>query len=375
MGSSARPELMDAVISYASDGIITMDAAGLVVSFNPAAEQIFGYASDEVIGRDIDMLMPEVYREPFRRQLKAFDESGGGLRPGRSFGLRGITKSGDEFPVEWSINAMQVEEQRLFVAMLRDATDQHRMEKKLRHIQKMEAVGDLVGGVAHNFNNMLAAIVGYVGLAKLEAKELPQLVSYLENVEAISLRAGEMVEQLLIFASRDYFQRKQNIPLAPLVIEGVDIARLDIGEDVELSVQIADEALAALCDANQIRQVVINIVDNAWQAVADSEEKRIRVLLERCEPDIDFFNRHFELEEGEYARLQISDSGCGMDAKTIMKMFEPFFTTREVGKGIGLGLSTAFGTIASHGGVIDVESRVGEGTTFNVYLPLVELPS
>lgn len=374
MGSNARPELMDAVINYASDGIITMDADGLVVSFNPAAEQIFGYTSDEVIGHDIAMLMPESYRESFRRQLQDFGKDGEDVWPGRPVGLRGMTKSGDEFPVDWSINAMHVEGQRLFVVMLHDVGDRQLLESRLRHAQKMEAVGELVGGMAHNFNNMLAAIVGNVGLARFEAAGLPRLLAYLESIEEISLRAGRMVEQLMVFASRDFLRRKQNMPLTPLVTEAFDVACLDMQGDIGITLEIRDRALIAHCDAGQIRQTVISMIDNARQAVAESREKRIHVVLEHCVPDTDFLNSHFELEAGDYARIEISDSGCGMDARTMIRMFEPFFTTRDVGQGIGLGLSTAFGTVSSHNGVIDVESRPGGGTTFLIYLPLVEGP-
>ena len=148
--------------------------------------------------------------------------------------------------------------------------------------------------------------------------------------------------------------------------------KLGISEDIDLSINIMMRDMMINCDATQIQQVLMNMMNNARDALADSDEKRMAVRLTVCQPDEAFYSRHENLEKGKYACLTISDSGHGMDAQTREKIFDPFYTTKDVGSGTGLGLSSAFGTVKSHGGVIEVDSGVGQGTTFSVYLPLVE---
>ncbi len=363
---------MSAVVDHAGDGIITMDADGTVQSFNPAAEQVFGYTRDEVIGQNITMLIPEVYRERHQAGLQHYRETGEGVVIDKIIEVHGLKKDGSEFPMELSINTMQMDGQQMFIGMVRDATEQQKMEHQLRHVQKMEAVGALVGGVAHNFNNLLAGIIGKAYLAKMKARNAPQITPHLEAIEDISKQAGEMVKQLLTFSRKDFFQDKQEMPLGVLIKEGFKTAKLGVAEDIDLSLNIAAPDMMVNCDANQIQQVLMNMINNARDAVADSDVKSIAVTLDRCRPNDSFFHRHPELKRGDYACLAISDTGHGMDAETVVRVFEPFYTTKEVGEGTGLGLSTAYGSITSHHGVIEVDSSVGKGTTFRVYLPLIE---
>ena len=364
---------MRAVVDHAIDGIISIDCGGMIKSFNPASEQIFGYMADEVIGQNITMLMPEVYHERHLSGLKHYCKTGEGRVLGRLTEVHGLRKNGEEFPMELSINAMLIDNKQMFIGMVRDSSEHQKMELQLRHAQKMEAVGALIGGVAHNFNNLLAGIVGRAYLARRNAHKKPEkTLSHLESIEAISAQAGDMVKQLLTFAHKDYFHDKKEAPLALLIKEGFKTAKLGIAEDIDLSLNITATEAVVFCDANQIQQVLLNLMNNARDAVADCAKKSISVSLDVCRPDAKFFNRHPKLAAGEYACLQISDSGHGMDSDTVEKIFEPFYTTKEVGKGTGLGLSSAFGSIASHDGVIEVDSKLGSGTTFRIYLPVVE---
>ena len=364
---------MQAVVDHAIDGIISIDCEGIIKSFNPASEHIFGYMAAEVVGQNVTMLMPETYRERHLSGLQHHCETGEGRVLGRLTEVQGLRKNGEEFPMELSINAMFIDNKQMFIGMVRDASEHQKMEFQLRHAQKMEAVGALIGGVAHNFNNLLAGIVGRAYLARRNIHRQPEkTLTHLESIETISTQAGDMVKQLLTFAHKDYFHDKKEAALAVLIKEGFKTARLGIAEDIDLSLNmIATEAMV-VCDANQIQQVLINIMNNARDAVADCTEKSISVSLDVCRPDAGFFNRHSKLAAGEYACLQITDSGHGMDSDTVEKIFEPFFTTKGVGKGTGLGLSSAFGSIASHDGVIEVDSKLGSGTTFRIYLPVAE---
>ncbi len=364
---------MSAVVDHAFDGIITINCKGIVKSFNPASEHIFGYMADEVIGQNITMLMPDTYRERHLSGLQHYCEEDEGRVLGRITEVHGLRKNGEEFPMELSINTMLIENERMFIGMVRDSSKHREMELQLRHAQKMEAIGELVGGLAHNFNNLLAAILGKAYLAQRNIRTQPENVrTHLKSIESISIQAADMVKQLLTFSHKDFLHDKKEIPLALLIQDGFKTAKLGIAEDINLSLNITATEVRVFCDGNQIQQVLMNMMNNARDAVADCAEKSISVSLDVYRPDVVFFYRHSELADGEYVCLQIADSGHGMDNETVERIFEPFYTTKEVGKGTGLGLSSAFGSIASHGGAIEVNSQLGCGTTFRVYLPIVE---
>ena len=361
---------MKAVVDNAVVGIVTIDERGVVKSFNPASEAIFNYTADEVCDQSILMLIPKRYQKAHQLGMQRFLKTGesqymAAHTPMKAHGLR---KNGDEFPLEVSVSVMHVEDQLIFIGMLRDMSDQYELEVKLRHAQKMEAVGELVGGVAHNFNNLLAAMIGQVFMAKLECDDRPQIVESLNIIEDVAMQASEMVNQLLTFAHKDFLLSKQNLSLNELIQDSFKTAKLGINKQVELSLQIPDECLMMCCDATQIQQVLMNMMNNARDAVQDSDIKSIHVVLHRANPAIKI--KHAELDAKSYACLSISDTGHGIPEEIKEKIFEPFFTSKDIGKGTGLGLSTAFGAVTAHKGVIDVES--GEkGTVFKVYLPLI----
>jgi len=363
---------MRAVVDHSVEGIITIDQDGIIQSFNPAAEHIFGFHASEVIEKNITMLMPEKYRIRHEAGLRQYLATGEGTMIGKPVDLHGLKQNGDAFPMELSINTMVIDSQQMFIGMVRDTTEHQALENQLRHAQKMEAVGALVGGVAHNFNNMLAGIVGKAYMAKRKAQDRPELLSYLESIESISTQAGDMIKQLLTFAHKDFLCEQQDTPLDILIKESFKTASLSIAEDIKLDLHMPDTNLMVHCDANQVQQVLMNMMNNARDALQDCADKRITVGLQRCLPDNDFFQRHKHLAVGEYACLMISDTGHGMDADTVARIFEPFYTTKAVDKGTGLGLSTAFGTITSHNGIIEVDSQPGSGTSFRIYLPLIE---
>ncbi|MDX8406737.1 MAG: PAS domain S-box protein [Mariprofundus sp.] len=366
---------MRAVVDHTVDGIITIDEHGVIKSFNPAAESIFGYSANEVAGQNITMLMPERYLLRHQQGLQRYCKLGRGHVVGSSklVSVCGLMKNGSEFSMELSISTMMVDDQQLFIGMVRNISERILMEKQLQHAQKMETIGALVGGIAHNFNNLLAGIVGKAYLAKRNAIERPEkTIEHLTGIETISEQAADMVKQLLTFAHKDFFREEQVTPLAILIKEGFKTARLGIPEDISLKLNITAPNIMVRCDANQIQQVLMNMMNNARDAVAACPIKRITITLDAFVPGDAFFHKHAELAGGEYGCLKISDTGHGMDSKTIQMIFDPFYTTKEVGAGTGLGLSSAFGSIAAHSGVIEVESGVGVGTTFSVYLPLVE---
>jgi len=368
---------ISAIVDYAVDGIVTIDANGVIQSFNPAAEQQFGYSAAETIGENITMLMPQRHREAHIRGLQRYAASARSNVIGSGIDSHGLRKDASEFPMHLSISAMQLDGEGSFIGIIHDITRHNEMEHALRQAQKMQAIGVLVGGVAHNFNNMLAGIIGQAYLAKMRNKDHRRIIKHLDSIEEISMQASDMVKQLLTFADKDFMRHTQDISLSMLIRETFKTARLEIPVDITLDLHITNADVMVHCDASQIQQVLINIVTNACDAVAKSRSKRINVSLQRYQPDADFFRRHPDLLSGPYAALHISDSGHGMDSETLDHIFEPFFTMKAVDSGAGLGLSTAFGCISAHHGMIEVESQPdpeqpNQGSVFHVYLPLIQ---
>ena len=247
------------------------------------------------------------------------------------------------------------------------------MEKNFIQSQKMEAIGGLVGGIAHNFNNNLAGVTGNIELARLELDNKQVCLDYLDESEVIAFRSAEMIQQLLSFA------RKSSTLFKPVAIDGLmrSIIKLDkvvIPQHIKLVFHsgLTDETI--LGDANQIQQMVMNLLLNANYALKDKKLPAITVTVSRYEPDAKFQAKHPQLEEDHFVLISIADNGSGINEENLPHIFEPFFTTREVGEGTGLGLSMLYGSMQSHGGAVEVDSRKGEGAVFNLYFPLLDSP-
>ncbi|OGW22127.1 MAG: hypothetical protein A2X55_00030 [Nitrospirae bacterium GWB2_47_37] len=246
--------------------------------------------------------------------------------------------------------------------------EQRGLEEQLRHAQKMEAVGTLAGGVAHDFNNILTTIIGYANLLQMKMQEDDPGSPYIKEVLSSAEKAAHLVNSLLAFS------RKQIMSLKPVnvndIIRGIKkmLSRL-ISEDIEFRVDVADEELTVMADGGQIEQVLMNFVTNARDAMPDGGILTIETGL--AELDESYMKAHGYGKPGKYAFVSVSDTGVGMDEETRGKIFEPFFTTKEVGKGTGLGLATAYGSIRQHNGYVSVYSEPGKGATFMIYLPLI----
>jgi len=232
-------------------------------------------------------------------------------------------------------------------------------EEQLRQAQKMEAVGELAAGVAHNFNNLLQGIIGNIHLARLEADREGR--SLLDAAEESSMRAADMVRQLMLFAHRDFLQQNSHIDLLDIARKAVEVARMTFDRRIEIVEEYADSELLAYGDPGHLQQVLVSLLINARDALAGCEAPVIRVCCERLE----------KAAGGAVARLVVKDNGSGMDEGTRVRIYDPFFSTKPVGQGTGLGLSTAYGIIQQHGGWIDCRSELGQGSEFVVHLPLV----
>jgi PAS domain S-box-containing protein len=257
------------------------------------------------------------------------------------------------------------------VGTAQDITEQHQLESQLRQAQKLEAIGTLAGGIAHDFNNILGAIVGYSELARSESESLPHVAEYLKEVCVASMRARDLIRQILTF-SRQQEHERAPIQLRHVVAEALKLLRAGTPATIQFEIALDRNTPPVLADATQIHQIVMNLGANAAHAMRDRTGV-FRANLGRAVVDENALKAHPESKPGVYALLEISDQGHGMDRETMQRIFEPFFTTKPPGEGTGLGLSVVHGIMQSHEGWIDVCSEPGKGTTFHLYFPA--LPS
>jgi CheY-like chemotaxis protein len=229
----------------------------------------------------------------------------------------------------------------------------------------------LVGGIAHDFNNLLAAMMGSVYLARRRVDERDLVLGKLETIQSLGNRAAEMIRQLLAFARKDTVEMKK-FSLNLFIKEAYKLVESTIPENIERRFSVCHENLNVIGDTTQLQQVLMNLLVNARDALEGRDRPRIQCSISHYHADDAFMQRHPELKERHLVRLTIQDNGCGIPEEQIDKVFQPFFTTKEVGKGTGLGLAMVYGVAKGHGGTIDLESRVGEGTAVSIYLPLVE---
>jgi two-component system, cell cycle sensor histidine kinase and response regulator CckA len=362
-------EHIRATLEAALDGIITIDATGRVVEFNPAAEQIFSYRRADVVGHELaDLIVPPALRDQHRRSLAQCVVTGKGALLGKRIELTAMRADGTEFPVELALTRIVTDEQLLFTGFVRDLTERKRLEAQFLQAQKVESIGQLAGGIAHDFNNLLTAISGYAELARDVLPADHPAYSDVTEVHKAAQRATTLTRQLLAFA------RKQ--PIEPHILNLNDLIRdMDkllrrvIGEHIDLITQPALALGQVVADPGQIEQVIVNLAVNARDAMP--EGGKLTIETRNVVLDSDYAQGHLSVREGPYVLLAVSDTGVGMDAEVQSHVFEPFFTTKEQGKGTGLGLATCYGIVKQHGGFIWVYSEVGHGTTIKIYLPRV----
>ncbi|HJQ24575.1 MAG TPA: PAS domain S-box protein [Blastocatellia bacterium] len=344
-------------------GITFWATDGRILSANRAFLNLVGYTQRDLGGAKLrwDAITPDEYRHLDGRAVEQLRATGAFTPFEKEF----VHRDGHRVPVILG-GALLPGEEDIGVGFVLDASNRRRLEEQLRHAQKMEAIGRLAGGIAHDFNNLLTAILGYSELLLMQVKQPGAMRDQLEEVRKAGQRAAKLTTQLLAFSRKQILQPKA-LDLNTVVADMEKMLKRLIGEDIELKAVPAASLGRVLADPGQIEQVILNIAINARDAMPQGGKLTIEtqnVTLSQA-----FADTHPGAEPGHYVMLDISDTGKGMDVKTLARIFEPFFTTKEQGKGTGLGLSTVYGIVKQSGGSIAVYSEPWHGTTFKIYLP------
>ena len=354
------------VVDHVVDGIVNIDAHGVIQAFNPAAEKIFGYAAAEVIGRNVKILMPEPYHSEHDGYVGDYLKTGHKKIIGIGREVMGKRWDGTTFPMDLGVSEFRLGQRRMFTGIIRDITERKGLEAQLVQAQKMESVGQLAGGIAHDFNNQLGIILFDLDMVLDTVDiEAPQYQD-LQKIRRVVLRSTDLVRKLLLFS------RQEPIELLPLqlsdhVVECTKMLDHLLGEGVKLAHDLEAVLWTVKADSATIDQMLVNLAVNARDAMP--EGGTLFCQTRNIEVDTAFIQRHPGAKTGRYVQVIIKDSGVGMDAAVQARIFEPFFTTKEADKGTGLGLAMVYGIVQAHGGWIEVDSAPGAGCAFTIYLP------
>lgn len=363
MVEEERKRLASAIAQVAEAVLIT-DGGGRIEYVNPSFEVLTGYLHDEVIGSNPRILKSGAHEVDFYRELWN-TITGDRTWKGRIVNRK---KDGSEYTAEITISPMRNAGGKIanYIAVQRDITESLQLEDQLIQARKMEAVGRLAGGVAHDFNNMLTVILGY---SELSLGKLPPTDPMYQSFKAIHDTAGrsaELTRQLLAF-SRKQIIAPQVIDLNGQLKSMEQLLRRTIGEDIELVFRLTPDLWPVYLDPSQVDQVLVNLAVNSRDAMPDGGV--LTIETENVEFDEQYCHGHLGLAPGQFAMLAVSDNGYGMDEATRANIFEPFFTTKEKGKGTGIGLATVYGIVRQNAGHINIYSELGRGTTVNIYFP------
>jgi two-component system, cell cycle sensor histidine kinase and response regulator CckA len=355
-----------AAIDQVAESILITDRESIIQYVNPAFESITGYSRDEAIGRPASLLKSDRHEPPFYHRLWERLLSGQSWQ-GRMTNRR---KDGTLFDEDKTITPVFGPNRQIvnFVSVGRDITRELEMEEKLRQSQKMEAIGQLAGGVAHDFNNQLAAILGYAEMMQPEVAGRADLSRYVDTIIETAGRASNLIEQLLSFARKGK-ARSTAIETPPLIDKVIDLLSRTLDRSIRVERDYAGGALSIVGDPTQIQNALLNLGVNARDAMPEGGTLIFRAR--RVELEESYCNALSQnAVTNPYIEISVRDTGIGMDEGTRERIFEPFFTTKPQDKGTGLGLASVYGAVRSHRGRIEVESAPGEGTEFRIHLPV-----
>lgn len=361
-------EFMEKSLNAQTDTFFVFEpATGKAVRWNKAFSEISGYSDEEIAS----MKVPESYysKEDLKNVIAAIEKI---LRDGKAtFEMSLIPKDGPKIPTEYSASTLEDKEgnPRYIIVIGRDTTERKQFEAQLFQSQKMEAIGQLAGGVAHDFNNLLTSIIGNTTFISMKLEKNSPMQEYTEEIMKASNSAVSLTRQLLAFSRKQIFQ-SEVLNLNEVVPNIDKMLHRIIGEDIELKTILQPDLGNVETDSGQIEQIVVNLAVNARDAMPNGGKLTIETV--NIQMDETYKRKHITVKPGPYVMIAISDTGTGMGEEISSRVFEPFFTTKEEGKGTGLGLSTVYGIVKQSDGYIWVYSELGKGTTFKIYLPRVD---
>jgi len=351
-----------AVIDASPVAIVCLSPERRVLVWSRAAEEIFGYTAEETINRSY-MLVPKGHEAEYDN-LFVRAMAGETLR-----NIRVQRRRKDGALVDISFDAApmyEAGEVKAVAYALTDITERNKLEQQLRQSQKMDAIGQLTGGVAHDFNNVLAVVTGTIDILAEGVADRPELAAIAKLISDAADRGAQLTGHLLAFARRQPLQPRET-DIRQVAAEAANLLRPTLGEQVEIEWRLHEDAWPALVDPAQLVTAILNLAVNARDAMPDGG--KLTIETGNAILDEDYAKAHSEVRAGEYVMLAVSDTGPGIPLSIRDKVFEPFFTTKDIGKGTGLGLSMVYGLVKQSGGHIKLYSEVGYGTTFKIYLP------
>jgi PAS domain S-box-containing protein len=359
--------LLATAIEHAAESVIISNKSGTIQYVNPAFEQLSGFSREEIVGQNFRIFRSDKHDKGFYKDMWEV------ISRGNIWSGHITNRMKDDTLREFETKISPVHNRSgdivSFVSVNRDVTQEKVLEAQLHQSQRMQSIGTLAGGIAHDFNNILSAIIGYTELTidYLENGSLPY--NNLQEVLEAGERAKGLINQILTF-SRQSEQDLKPLQLKLIVKEALKLIRATLPSTIEIHQDFTSDA-AILGDQIKVHQILMNLCTNAGHAML-GKDGMLSVCLSEVEFDSSFRIKHFDIKSGSYLKLSISDTGHGMSASLMERIFDPFFTTKEKGKGTGMGLSVVHGIVKSHNGTIHVYSEPGEGSTFNVYLPIIE---
>jgi two-component system, cell cycle sensor histidine kinase and response regulator CckA len=364
-----------AICEWSEDAIIGWTTDGVITSWNSGAAGVYGYAADEIVGRNVAVLGLTGREEEFARVLnrvargehvqiydaKARQKDGGIIDV--SISLSPIRNPGG---VVTGVSSVA----RDITELNRTEAERQALQRQLQEAERLETLGRLAGGIAHDFNNLLGAITNYAGFIADESHDRPGVRADAEQIQAATLRAAALTRQLLIFTQREVTQ-PEALDLNVIIAEIRELLSSSVGPHVDLRIEPAAQLPAIRADRGQVGQILLNLAVNARDAIPQSGTMTIGTSVSELGPDD--ARLHPGVGPGRYVELTVRDTGIGMSAEVAARIFEPFFTTKPAGKGTGLGLSTVQAIVTQAGGIVTVESDEGAGTTFRLYFPALDV--
>jgi PAS domain S-box-containing protein len=346
------------------DLILVVDKRGTFLRVSPSSLAILGYTPEEMAGRNAKEFILADDLESTRTEMRLARHEG---LP-RNFQSRYLHKNGVAVPIAWTGIWSQPDNQYFFIG--RDMTERVALETQLRQAQKMEAVGQLTGGVAHDFNNLLTVIIGMAELLQDAVGSDSPLAPMVREIDEAASRGAQLTQRMLAFARKQPLHAR-NIDLNEIVSRAGGMLQRTIGEDIEVKLSLSAGLWPAVADPSQIEDVILNLAVNARDAMPNGG----RLLIETSNTHLDeaYASQNIEVTAGDYVSVEVSDTGSGMALDIVERVFEPFFTTKEVGRGTGLGLSMVYGFVKQSRGHVKIYSEVGHGTSIKLYLPRADV--